>query len=153
MSPVVILTPNGKQQLEDEFEQLRAVRRPEISRRIEEHQRSGEHEGGGEHDIAKDELASVEGRIDEIRDILARATIVEHHDATQVSVGGSVLVRDDSGRERTYSIVGSAEIDPAAGKISNETPAARALLGAKAGETVNYKAPGRTVALEVLKVW
>ena len=153
MPPSVILTPNGKLQLETELDRLLNVRRPEISRRIEEHQRSGEHEGGGEHDIAKDELAGVEGRINEIREILNIATIIEEHDSTRVSIGGSVQVRDDQGRERTFTIVGSAEIDPANGRISNDSPAARALLGATSGEAVEYKAPGRKVRLEVLKVW
>ena len=153
MPSSVILTPNGKHLLESELEELVTVRRPLISKRIEEHQSSGEHEGGGEHDIAKDELASVEGRIEEIREILNSATIIDSHDATKVSVGGSVQVRDDRGRERTYTIVGSAEIDPTNGRISNDSPAARALLGAKAGETVSFNAPGRKVQYEVIRVW
>ncbi len=153
MPPSVILTPTGKQTLEAELEELITVRRPLISKRIEEHQSSGEHEGGGEHDIAKDELASCEGRIEEIREILNSATIIDSHDSTKVSIGGSVQVRDDRGRERTFTIVGSAEIDPTSGRISNDSPAARALLGAKAGESVNFKAPGRTVEYEVLRVW
>ena len=153
MPPSVILTPSGKQTLESELEELVTVRRPLISKRIEEHQQSGEHEGGGEHDIAKDELASCEGRIEEIREILNSATIIDSHDATQVSIGGSVQVRDDRGRERTFTIVGSAEIDPTNGRISNDSPAARALLGAKAGESVSFKAPGRKVEYEVIRVW
>lgn len=153
MPPSVILTPTGKQTLEAELEELVTVRRPLISKRIEEHQRSGEQEGGGEHDIAKDELASCEGRIEEIREILNSATIIDSHDATQVSIGGSVQVRDDRGRERTFTIVGSAEIDPTNGRISNDSPAARALLGAKAGESVSFKAPGRKVEYEVIRVW
>ena len=153
MPSSVILTPNGKQLLEAELEELITVRRPLISKRIEEHQQSGEHEGGGEHDIAKDELASVEGRIEEIREILNSATIIDSHDSTKVSIGGSVQVRDDRGRERTFTIVGSAEIDPMNGRISNDSPAARALLGAKAGETVSFDAPGRAINFEVLRVW
>lgn len=153
MPPSVILTPTGKRSLEAELEELVTVRRPLISKRIEEHQQSGEHEGGGEHDIAKDELASCEGRIEEIREILNSATIIDSHDATQVSIGGSVQVRDDRGRERTFTIVGSAEIDPTNGRISNDSPAARALLGAKAGESVSFKAPGRKVEYEVIRVW
>ena len=153
MPPSVILTPNGKLQLEAELDTLLTVRRPQISRRIEEHQRSGEHEGGGEHDIAKDELARVEGRIEEIREILNTATIIDQHDSTRVSVGGSVQVRDDRGGERTFTIVGSAEIDPVNGRISNDSPAARALLGAQSGDVVEYRAPGRKIRLEVLKVW
>lgn len=153
MPSSVILTPTGKQTLEAELEELVTVRRPLISKRIEEHQQSGEHEGGGEHDIAKDELASCEGRIEEIREILNSATIIDSHDATRVSIGGSVQVRDDRGRDRTFTIVGSAEIDPTNGRISNDSPAARALLGAKAGETVSFKAPGRKVEYEVVRVW
>ena len=138
-----ILTAHGKIELEAELENLTHVVRPRLSERIHKSKEFGEMAEGGEFDDAKNELGFVEGRIEYIQDVLTQATIVEEHDPSVVSLG----------EEHTFNIVGHAEVDPAEGKISNESPVARALLGKHEGETVEVTAPAGTIEYSIKKVW
>ena len=148
-----ILTAAGKTKLEAELENLKTVARPRLSERIHEAKEFGEMAEGGEYDDAKNELGFVEGRIGYIQDLLSQATIVEEHDPSVVSLGGFVHALDQHGREHTFNIVGPAEVDPAEGKISNESPVARALLGKRVGDVAEVHAPAGSIKYSIKKVW
>ena len=148
-----ILTSQGKIELEAELENLRKVVRPQLSERIHEAKEFGEQAEGGEFDDAKNELGFVEGRIEYIQDLLSQATIVAEHDPSVVSLGGFVEATDQDGGEHVFNIVGPAEVDPLEGKISNETPVAKALLGKRVGDKATVTAPAGTIEYSIKKVW
>ncbi len=148
-----ILTAQGKTELEAELENLKHVVRPRLSERIHEAKEFGEMAEGGEFDDAKNELGFVEGRIEYLEEVLTHARIVVEHDPSVASLGGFVEVTDPEGNEHVFNIVGPAEVEPLEGKISNETPVARALLGKRAGETAEVKAPAGTIEYLIKKVW
>ncbi|MDP6348820.1 MAG: transcription elongation factor GreA [Chloroflexota bacterium] len=148
-----ILTAAGKAELEAELENLKTVVRPHLSERIHESKEFGEKAEGGEYDDARNELGFVEGRIEFIQDLLSKATIVEEHDPSKVSLGGFVEASDQHGGEHTFNIVGPAEVDPAEGKISNESPVARALLGKRVGDVAEVHAPAGNIEYSIKKVW
>ena len=148
-----ILTAAGKAELEAELENLKTVVRPHLSERIHESKEFGEMAEGGEYDDAKNELGFVEGRIEFIQDLISQATIVAEHDPSVVSLGGFVEASDQHGGQHTFNIVGPAEVDPAEGKISNESPVARALLGKRVGDVAAVHAPAGTIEYSIKKVW
>ncbi len=138
-----MLTPAGKAKLLEELEYLKNVRRPEIVRRIHEAMEfGGDLSDNGEFNEAKQEQAFVEGRILEIEQILRDSVVAERRgDAEQVDLGSTVVVADEQGNTETYTIVGSAEADPLEGRISNESPVGRALMGRRPGDAVTVEVP------------
>ena len=134
------LSREGEAALRVELEQLANVRRFEVAARIHDAKEHGDLSENAEYEEAKNEQAFVEGRIQTLEGMLKTAVIIEHGDSEHVSLGSSVTVESEDGEE-TFSIVGSAEARPAQGRISNESPVGRALLGKKAGDTVVVKLP------------
>lgn len=133
MKKDVDLTKEGKKALEDELEELIA-RRPGITERIATARAFGDLSENEEYSSARSEQKTVENRILEIEDILKSAKVIRSAAHTKIALGATVKVKVD-GKERTYSIVGPVEADPLAGKISNESPIGKALLGLKKGES------------------
>lgn len=154
MGKEYVLTPDGKRKLEDELYTLEHDKRAEVGERIRIAREFGDISENSEYDDAKNEQALLEGRIAEINQILANATIAEAPKRSQrVSIGSTVLVQTESGSERSYTIVGSAEADFKEGRISNESPVGIALIGAKKGDEVDCEGPtGRKVKFTVLKI-
>ncbi|HHV54599.1 MAG TPA: transcription elongation factor GreA [Firmicutes bacterium] len=150
----VLLTPEGLQKLEEELEYLKRVRRREVAARIKQALEFGDISENSEYDDAKNEQAFVEGRILQLEKILSSARLVSGNNKTDViTVGSRVRLRDlDSGEEVEYSIVGSAEADPAQFRISNESPVGRALVGQRAGQEVTIQVPAGTLRYKVLAV-
>jgi transcription elongation factor GreA len=149
----VPLTREGKEKLEEELELLRAQRR-EIAARIHNAQELGTSQNDAEYDDAKAEQSMLEGRIIEREDILRRSVPIDEHSAHhsgRVVVGSGVQV-EQNGKVLHYQIVGAPEADPAAGKISNESPVGAALLGKKVGELVDVNVPRGVMKLKVLKI-
>jgi transcription elongation factor GreA len=149
----VPLTGEGKARLQEELEQLRSQRRA-IAERIHDAQELGTSQSDAEYDDAKLEQGMVEGRILEIEDILRRAVIIDEetaHRSGRVVLGSGVEVEQD-GKKVHYTIVGAPEADPRQGKISNESPVGRALLGRAAGETVDVHVPRGVIKVKVLKI-
>jgi len=139
----VYLTPDGLKKLEKELEYLRTVRRQEIAKRL---RAALEEEGileNAEYDDAKNEQAFVEGRILTLETMLKNAVIIEEgKTSNEVRVGSRVtVVEEGSDSRETYRLVGLAEADPAQGRISNESPLGRALLGHRVGDEVFVNAP------------
>ncbi len=154
MSDKVILTEEGYRQLEKRLEELKFVKRPEITERIKVARDFGDLSENAEYDAAKNEQARIEGEIVEIEAKLKIAEIIKtdgDHDV--VGVGMKVRILDvDMNEEAVYEIVGTTEADISVGRISNESPLGKALVGAKVGQTVTVKAPKCSYEVKVLKI-
>ena len=151
----VILTQEGKTKLEEELHYLETEKREEIGERIRVAREFGDISENSEYDDAKDEQACLESRIAEISSILANAQIVDSpKKSNKVHIGSTVTLMDlATQKERVFTIVGGAEADAANGKISNESPLGRAVLGHKKDEEISYEGPtGRTMKFKLVKV-
>ena len=150
-----ILTYAGRQALEDELQDLKVNRRREIAEKIKVAREQGDLSENAEYDAAKDEQRDIEARIEEIEKILKYAEVIDEEDvdATRISVGARVTLLDkEYNEEVTFHIVGSTEANSLKGKISNESPVGRALLGHGIGEEVSVETPAGTVSYKILKI-
>ena len=150
-----ILTYEGLKKLEDELENLKVVRRKEVSQKIKEAREQGDLSENAEYDAAKDEQRDIEARIEELEKILKNAEVVveEEADLDKVSIGCSVKILDcEFEEELEYKIVGSTEANSLKGKISNESPVGKALLGKKVGDTVKVETPAGEFEYKVLSI-
>ena len=150
----VLLTREGLRKLEEEYEELIGPRRREIAERIRQARDFGDIAENAEYIEAKNEQGLVEGRIMTLEAMIRNAMVIEETIAKTggvVGVGTEVKVKMDGGDEK-FSIVGPAEADPLAGRISNESPLGRALLGHKAGDVVEWSAPAGTSSVKILAV-
>lgn len=144
----VFLTAEGLKKLEVELEELKTVKRQEIAEKIKIARDFGDLSENSEYDEAKNEQALIEERIAKIDNMIANAKIIDEKDidTNVVNLGNTVeLFVKSTGREMTYTIVGSAESDPLSGKISNESPVGRAILGKGKGSTVQVQLPNGNV--------
>ncbi len=147
----VYLTPEGRQSLEAQRSQL-LIQRREITKRIQEEREFGAFAEGGDFDEAKNELAFVEGKIRSIEQQLRNAVVVKEHTTRIVGLGSHVVVRRTDGSEGTYTIVGSPEANPREGRISNESPIGRALVGKGVGDEISVQVPAGLLSLTVLEI-
>lgn len=149
----VILTKEGKKQLEARLEELKSITRKEVSERIKEARSFGDISENAEYDAAKEEQAKVEGEIAEIEAKLRLATIIEDVDTSVVSVGCTVTLLDLSDNsDLILTIVGTAESDPFNNKISNESPIGRGLLGRKKNEKVEIRVPAGVLNYKIREI-
>ena len=149
----VYLTPEGLEELEHELDALRTNRRKDIADKIHQAKELGTTVNNAEYDDAKREQSFVEGRIREIESVLKVAKVIPHDmEAAWVKVGARVTVVNQDGQEEHYTIVGSAEAHPLEGKISNESPVGKALLGKRAGEKVQVMAPAGVTSYTVTHI-
>ncbi len=138
-----------------ELEELKTVKRKEVVERIKIARSFGDLSENSEYDSAKEEQAFVEGRIAAIEKMLRNAVIIEDDKENKdtVTLGKSVtFIELPDGEEETYTIVGSAESDPFEGKISNDSPIAKSLLGKKVGEEVTVQTPGGEINVKIIAV-
>ena len=148
-----ILTYAGLKKLEDELEQLKVVKRKEVSQKIKEAREQGDLSENA--DAAKDEQRDIEARIEEIEKILKNAEVVveEEVDLDKISIGCKIRILDcEFDEELEYKIVGSTEANSLKGKISNESPVGRALLGKKVGDTVTVETQVGELTYKVLEI-
>jgi len=149
----ILLTQEGYQKLEDEI--LKTVRRREVADRIKVAISFGDISENAEYDEAKNEQAQVEERIIKLESMIRRAVIIDESkiDSNVVTIGSIVKVNDmDFEEEVEYTIVGSAEADPYEGKISNESPVGKALLGRTIGDIVDVQVPDGVAKFEILEI-
>jgi transcription elongation factor GreA len=149
---VIYVTEEGLEKINSELEYLKGERREEISSRLELAISHGDLSENADYDYAKQEQAFVEGRIKDLEDSLRRAKIINHDGRKdRVRVGSTVTLFEEGfeDEEETYFIVGIHEADPAKGKISNESPIGKALLGAKVGQTVKVNAPAGLISFTI----
>lgn len=150
-----LLTYEGLQKLESELHNLKVVKRKEVAQKIKEAREQGDLSENAEYDAAKDEQRDIEARIDEIEKILKNAEVVveEEVDLDKISVGCRVKILDmEYDEELDYKIVGSTEANSLKGKISNESPVGKALLGAKVGEVVTVETQAGNLNYKVLEI-
>ena len=150
-----LLTYAGLKALEDELENLKVVKRKEVAVKIREAREQGDLSENAEYDAAKDEQRDIETRIEEIEKILKNAEVVveDEVDLDKISVGCTVVLYDKEFEEEVeYKIVGSTEANSLAGKISNESPIGKALLGKKVGETIAVETQAGLLEFDVLKI-
>ncbi|WP_267202069.1 transcription elongation factor GreA [Limosilactobacillus kribbianus] len=149
------MTLEGKQKLEAELEDYKMKRRPEVIQRIKIARSYGDLSENSEYESAKDEQAMVESKISQIENMLQYAVIIDNEDVDkdEVSMGRQVTFQELPDEEpETYAIVGESESDPLNGKISNESPMAKGLLGHKIGEEVEIDIPNGTMKVKILDV-
>lgn len=151
----VFLTADGRRKLEEELEFFVTVRRREVANRIHSAKEEGDITENAEYEDAKNEQAFVEGRILTLESMLKNAVLIEDNGPTgdRVSIGMRVTILEKgcNGPE-TYHIVGSAEVDPAAGRISNESPLGKALLGKKSGDEIEVQTPDGPVHFQIVNI-
>jgi transcription elongation factor GreA len=150
----VILTPEGLEKLKQELELLQTDRRREVAERIKEARAFGDISENSEYDDAKNEQAMLEQRIAAVEEKIRSATIIDAKDLTTdvVQVGSVVKVADeDSGKDQTFTIVGSAEAKPPE-RLSNESPIGRALIGRKKNDVVEVSTPRGVRRLKVTAI-
>ena len=149
------MTLQGKEKLEQELEFLKSVKRKDVVERIKVARSFGDLSENSEYDSAKEEQAFVEGRITTLENMVRNAVIIEedHVNADKVTIGSTISFQEvPRGKEETYTIVGSAEADPFEGKISNDSPIARALMGKKVGDKVPVQTPSGEINLKITKI-
>ncbi len=150
-----ILTYEGLQKLENELHDLKVVRRKEVAQKIKEAREQGDLSENAEYDAAKDEQRDIEARIEEIEKILKNAEVVveDEVDLDKINIGCKVRIFDcEFEEELEYKIVGSTEANSLQGKISNESPVGRALIGARVGDVVSVETQAGTLEYKVLEI-
>ena len=153
--PTNFLTKDGFQKLQEELDHLRTTKRQEVAARLHEAMEGGELIENAEYEAAKNEQAFVEGRIQELEMLLATARVIEDNGNEKtglVQVGSKVTIKEQTFEAETYVIVGAAEANPREGKISNESPIGKAIIGHRAGEEVVVETPGGTYKVKIMKV-
>ncbi|MGM8364662.1 transcription elongation factor GreA [Virgibacillus sp. W0181] len=149
------MTLEGKEKLEEELHYLKTERRQEVVERIKVARDFGDLSENSEYDAAKDEQAFVETRIAQVEKMIRNAAIIKNDkdNSNILSLGKSVTFKElPDGEEETYTIVGSAEADPFEGKISNDSPMAKSLLGHEKGTEVLVSTPGGDIQVKILDV-
>ena len=150
-----ILTYEGLRQLEEELQDLKVNRRKEVAEKIKEAREQGDLSENAEYDAAKDEQRDIEARIEEIDKILRNAEVVveEDVDVNKINIGCKVKILDlEYNDELEYKIVGSTEANSLKGKISNESPVGKALIGAKVGDTISVETQAGEIQYKILEI-
>jgi len=150
-----VLTYAGLKNLEEELQELRTVRRKAVAEKIKEARGQGDLSENAEYDAAKEEQAEIEARIVIIEKMLRNAELIDEDelDKDTVGLGSTVKLWDEEyNEELDYTIVGSLEADPFAGKISNESPLGHALLQKRVGDSISVEAPDGTIRYKILNI-
>jgi transcription elongation factor GreA len=146
------ISRDGLDKLRHELEEMVSVRRPEIAQRIHDAKEHGDLTENAEYEDAKNEQAFVEGRIQMVEALIKNATLIdEHHSKDHVQIGSTVKLDGPDGAQ-TFTIVGSTEAKPTEGRISNESPVGRALLGKKKGENVTVQVPAGDIDYKIVAI-
>lgn len=149
------MTEEGKEKLEKELHELKTVKRPEVVERIKIARDFGDLSENSEYDSAKEEQAFVESRIAQLEKMIRNAKIIEKDESNGniVALGNKVtFIELPNGEEETYTIVGSAEADPFEGKISNDSPIAKSLMGKEKGAEVLVPTPGGDIKVKIVEI-
>ncbi|HXK34226.1 MAG TPA: transcription elongation factor GreA [Dehalococcoidia bacterium] len=149
------ITREGLAKIEEELEYLETVRRREVADRIHQSKELASTQNNAEYEDAKNEQAMVEGRILQLQSLIQNAEIIDEdgaHKSKHITLGSTVRVRGDDGKVHEYTIVGPAEADPREGKISNESPVGRALIGKKVNDEIKVNAPRGVVTMKITRI-
>ncbi|MFD1030545.1 transcription elongation factor GreA [Metaplanococcus flavidus] len=149
------MTAAGKQKLEDELDFLKTIKRKEVVERIKIARDFGDLSENAEYDSAKEDQAFVEGRISTLESMIRNAVIINANDMSNdtVRLGTTVtFVEVPDGDKESYTIVGSAEADPLEGRISNDSPIAKSMIGRTTGDRVKVLTPGGEMEIEIVSI-
>lgn len=153
--PITVLTRKGEQELQDELNELKSVRRREVAEKIKVALSFGDLSENSEYDEAKNEQGMIESRIAEIEQTLAHAQIIDDDDISteKVGIGTTVKILDvEMGEEMEFKMVGTKEADIDSGKMSDESPIGKAIMNHKAGEEVDVETPSGAVKMKILEI-
>lgn len=139
-SKKIYLTKEGLEELKREYEELKKTKRPEILDRVSAARNMGDLSENAEYTVAREELSFIDGRIDELDELLKQAVLISNNHSSTIKLGSTVKVNTNDGKE-VFTLVGEWEADPKEKKISHESPLGKALLGKKVGEKVEVEAP------------
>lgn len=150
----VYLTPEGMKKLQEELDYLTQVRRPEVARQIADAKADGDVSENAGYDEAKNTQAFVEGRILTVKNLLLAAVVIKSNGSKEtVGLGCKVTIQDiEYQDEETYTLVGSTEVDPTNGRISDRSPIGRALMGRRVGDTVQVQTPGGGIEYKIMTI-
>jgi|SRR5947209_75451 len=149
--PTHLLTAEGKRELEERLHHLKTVKRREIAEKIGQAASDGDLSENGAYHQAKEDQGRLEGQIAEIEKVLRHAKVAEDT-GDKVGIGKHVTVEDETGKEKTFRIVSSHEVNATSGNISDKSPIGAALMGARAGDVVEAQTPGRARRLKIVSV-
>ena len=153
MPDTIWLTEPGKARLEDELQELRTRRRPDLHVRIQEATESGDISDNSEYEDLKDEWASLEARISELEQTLDRAQIIQRDENNElIGLGSKVTLRSEDGEEETWVLVSPEEANTLDGTISTQSPVGRSLVGRRAGESATVRTPSGALVYTVVSV-
>ncbi|MBR5662624.1 MAG: transcription elongation factor GreA [Bacilli bacterium] len=148
----IMVTAEGYLDLENELNELKNVRRPQIIQAIKEARALGDLSENADYDAARDEQAQVESRIKELEYKLEHSEIIENKKKSHVGLGSKVVIKYDDGEEDEYMIVGSLEADPFNNRISNESPIGVAVMGKKQGDVVSVASPNGSYEVTIKEI-
>lgn len=149
----ILITKEGLEKMQKELEDLRTTKRAEVAQRLKEAIAMGDLSENSEYDEAKNAQAFLEGRIVQLEQQIRTAQIIVKGKKNRIDVGSTVTIEDmEEYVKETVTIVGSAESNPFEGRISNESPVGRALVGAKAGDIVEADAPNSVIKYKVISI-
>ena len=149
----ILITQEGLAKIKSELEYLLSVRRQEVANKIKRAREMGGTENNAEYEDAKNDQAFVEGRILMLESIVKNASVIESPALPGVvEIGDKVLIQNQDGKIEQFTIVGSAEANPVEGKISNESPVGKALLGKKIGDEIEVSTPAGLLKLTIMDV-
>lgn len=154
MNDIHYLTPEGKEKLEKELEQLKSQGRNELAERLKQAISMGDLSENADYHKAKEDQGFMEGRIQEIENILYNAEVIESRsNYNEVSVGAKVTIQEDDYDPETYRLVGVKEASPREGMISHQSPIGQAIMGRKVGERVKVELPeGEPIEIKILAI-
>lgn len=149
----VPMTKAGLEELKKEYQQMVDVRRPKVVDRLSSARTQGDLAENSEYTIAKEELAFIDGRVDELADLINRAVAIDedHKCCQSIKLGCKVTV-DDNKNQKVFHLVGEWEADPASSKISHQSPLGKSLMGRKIGDKVEFEAPAGKVVYTIVKI-
>jgi transcription elongation factor GreA len=149
----IYLTAEGLEDLKKEHQDLSKVRRPEVVARVSNARELGDLSENAEYQAARDELAFIDGRLEELEDILKKVQVIKDHTGVITNVDlGSTVTLEHKGKNEDYMVVGEWEADPIEKKISHASPLGKALLGKKVGENIEVEAPAGKIIYTIISV-
>lgn len=148
----IILTKEGLEKVQKELQELKEAKRPYVRDRIKKAKEFGDLSENAEYEDARNEQSFIEGRIQELEEMLKNAKIIESKKNASIISVGDIVTIDCEGEKSTYELVGATESDPLAGKISVESPIGRSLLGKGKGHIIKTQTPGGEVECKILEI-
>lgn len=147
-SKKIYLTKEGLDELKQEYDDLTKVKRPEVLDRVSQARNMGDLSENAEYTVAREELSFIDGRIDELEELLKQVVMISNNHSNTIKLGSTVKVNTGSDKDE-FTLVGEWEADPKERKISHESPLGKALIGKKVGEKVEVEAPAGKIVYTI----